>query len=117
MLRVERGTARRSVGTGQLGAQHAVMVEVKRRILRSSQRPFSLVAPATAVVELTLWRATSPAASHEEDSYRRLFLDGRREFLQPAVEPAQLLLKAATHAPDGFGAEVDVADVGGVSAH
>src|SRR5439155_17802845 len=100
---VERETPRRCVGTGQLGTQFTIMMEVKRCILSAKQGPLSLVAPAPAVIELALRRAPAAAASHDEDPHRRLVLDGCRNVLQPAIEESLLLLEVAAHAPDRLG--------------
>src|SRR5436190_24130191 len=89
--------------------KRSLRVKVVSRDSCALQRPCVLGAPVAAVVEFAGARAAAAAAAHDEDADRRFIVDGIWNVFEPAVEPAQLLVKVALVAPDRVRAQVDVA--------
>src|SRR5207247_2660013 len=98
VARVERVAPRWGFAPGRFAAERSVAVEVIGRVLGLRRWPFTLPAPVPAVVELALGRAPAGAAAHDEDPDWRLALHAVGHVLEPAVEPAQLLLEVVPHA-------------------
>ena len=93
-------------------------MEVVRGLDAPPERPFPLVSPGAAVVELPLGCLAAAAAAHHEDPHRGLAVGlAGRVVGEPPAEELELLLEVPLDAPDARGPEVDVVAEARVAAH